>query len=116
MKKMEVEARVEVVWKSLDVNGTGSLSEAELAKAFTALGKQMSEKKLRNAFKSVIFNPLHNLPPRRSRDRIAADQIGVANEQMDKNGSGSIEYPEFLKWWRNQSAAERTQLEQVMDR
>jgi hypothetical protein len=57
----------------VDVDGSGTLDQAEIGKVFEMMGQNLNEKQLAKAFK-----------------------------MLDSDGSGSIEYPEFAKWWQEQ--------------
>eukprot|EP01051_Picozoa_sp_SAG22_P007968 SAG22_NODE_582_length_8879_cov_2.731663_6_plen_987_part_00 len=76
------EEQLKVVWEMIDENADGSLDKDELAECFELMGKVMSEKRLEREFRV-----------------------------MDKDKNGTIEYNEFLAWWKKQDAADRMALE-----
>jgi Ca2+-binding EF-hand superfamily protein len=68
------ETQLQKLWKSIDTDGTGTLDKEELGAVLLNMGTKLSKKKLAKAFNNI-----------------------------DKDGSGEIEYNEFLDWWRMQS-------------
>jgi len=65
------EQAVEAAFKKVDVDSSGSLSVEELAELVKSLGSEMEE-----------------------------DELTAALAALDEDASGTVEYTEFLEWWK----------------
>ena len=65
------ERAVEVAFKKADVDHSGSLSREELAELVNSLGSDMEP-----------------------------DEVAAALAALDADANGTVEYEEFLSWWK----------------
>ena len=80
------EEKLKVMFEVLDEDDSGGLDKEELAQVFQQMGRTVEGAKLDKIFRGI-----------------------------DKDKNGSIEYDEFLAWWRKQRAKEREAIEEATD-
>ena len=75
-KKAEMK-QLKVVWKSVDVDGGGTLDREELRQVLTKMGKNLTD-----------------------------EQLDSTMKQVDEDGSGEVEFEEFSRWWDTYMSSE----------
>jgi Ca2+-binding EF-hand superfamily protein len=75
------DAQLGEVWRAVDENGDGTLDREEVRLAMEEMGTALSDKKFEKAYAA-----------------------------MDRDGSGSIEFGEFRRWWQKQKARDQAKL------
>ena len=65
--------RIQQVFDSIDLDGSGRLDRSELSKASLQLGRRLTD-----------------------------IDVAVAMEEMDADGGGDIDFDEFFEWWQKQ--------------
>ena len=76
-RKKAEKKQLKVVWKSVDVDGGGTLDRYELRQVLKKMGKTLTE-----------------------------EQLDKTMRQVDEDGSGEVEFEEFEAWWDRHMSSE----------
>ena len=76
-RKKAEKKQLRVVWKSVDIDGGGTLDRDELREVLKKMGKNLTE-----------------------------EQLDVTMKQVDEDGSGEVEFEEFETWWDQYMSSE----------
>ncbi len=76
-RKKAEKKQLKVVWKSVDIDGGGTLDRDELRQVLKKMGKNLTE-----------------------------EQLDKTMRQVDEDGSGEVEFEEFETWWDRHMSSE----------
>eukprot|EP01048_Picozoa_sp_COSAG05_P015844 COSAG05_NODE_1961_length_3777_cov_28.309407_3_plen_419_part_00 len=83
---LQEKARVEAVWNAVDIDGSGFLDEDEVRTVMQDMGIDLEQ-----------------------------HQFASAMQEIDKDGSGELDFKEFLAWWERQDPEAQKQLQILHD-
>ena len=94
---------------TIDADGSGELDATELATLYrTARDEKLSKKELAAAMVCDALSLLSHMYPHTQLRRPRGEQ-----EEMDADGSGSVDFAEFEAWWRSTGGDLEKQQEQA---
>ena len=82
------EARLRALWRRCDVDSSGSLDKAEVRTVMSAMGMSHADDE---------------------------EEFAATMRQLDRDGSGEVDYREFLVWWQQQDPDAQAQLNALAD-
>jgi hypothetical protein len=82
------EARLRALWRRCDVDSSGTLDKAEVRTVMSAMGMSHADDE---------------------------EEFAATMRQLDRDGSGEVDYREFLVWWQQQDPDAQAQLNALAD-